>query len=257
MLMSGIVLILLVFFVSCGINNLRNTEVLQQRIRNSNKVVCIYLDGGGWVGSTTTKKTAIIDASKVLKMQRKSKDIPYFIYDIDIKSKKIYCIEFVDKNEEEKNGVYEKKYDDMRLIIKKMRGNKSNTGMYYKYGRFVETNDSIFFYDVVVDYFGILLPDTVGFKKGNITAFLDRNDFVIKFDNEIYSTYPLWEEFRTKLRNGIAVDMGYSEEVLNTNLFELPAFSTLYKFNIVMRPATFSGYHVISDYGIFKNIYPR
>jgi hypothetical protein len=231
-------------------NNL--SLLLRQRIPNSSKIIYAYSYAGKYAWSSAAQGQVILDSTEVFTWEKSRNKFPFHIIDVDVKANELYCIKFVDfnGNENGRKEKYQKKYQGMNLIIKDQffkRG--SNMNFIYKYGNFHETLDSIFFEDLSVD-FGIILPRTTGFKKGHFTVIEDSCGYVTEFNNKIISSYSLWEKFRVQ----DSVDMTDTENFLHTNLYDLPALSVIYEFDITLVPDSTSKKKSVSDYGIFKKV---
>lgn len=210
----------------------------------------MYSYSGKYAWSIADQGQVILDSTEVFTWEKSKRKLPFYITSIDVKANKLDCIKFVDFNGSGRKEKYQKEYEGMSLIIKDQFFKQgSNMNFIYKYGNFYETLDSIFFEDLSVD-FGIVLPSTTGFKKGHFTVIEDSCGYVTEFNNKIISSYPLWEKFRTQ----DSIDMTNAENFLPTNLYDLPALSVLYEFDITLIPNKMSKKKRVSDYGIFKKV---
>jgi hypothetical protein len=219
-----------------------------QRIPSSSKVIYVYSYDGKYAWSSAEHGKVILDSTEVFTWKKSRNKLPLFI--MDIKGNEFHCIKFIDPKKNGKKEKYQKKYDGIKLIVKDVFSIEgSNMNFFYKYGNFYETTDSIFFENLSVD-FGILLPSTTGFKKGDIIAIEDSCGYVTNFFIEVISTYPLYEKFRRQ----DTINMADTENFLYINFDDLPALSSIYEFNITLTPDSASIRQKVSDYGIFKNV---
>lgn len=226
--------------------------LLRQRIPNSSKVIYKYSYAGEYAWSSSDDGQIILDSTEVFTWEKSRNKLPFHITDIDVQSNEIYCINFVSQDDGGRKEVYQKKYGEMKLNIKDQFKRGTRMGFFYKYGDFEETRDSIFFENLSVDL-GILLPNRVGFKKGNFTVTEDSCGYVTRFENQIISLYPIWEKFQTQ----DTIDMAYTDSFLGTNRYDLPALSVIYTFNIQLKPDSTSKKRKVSDFGVFKKIVLR
>jgi hypothetical protein len=227
-------------------------SLCRQRIPNSSKVIYTFSYEGWYAWSSSDNGKVILDSTEVFTWEKSRNKLPFYITSIDMDLKQINGIEFIEPELSNVKGTYKIPYGDMEIVVKQYispRG--SDMGLSYRYKNFYESQDSIFFENLMIDGFGLNVHSPIGFKKGIFTAEEDSCGYVNRFNFSIISQYPLWERMRSK---SDAIDIRDSKELFGRNQIDLPPLSTVYLFNIVIIPDSTSKKQKVSDYGVYKRI---
>lgn len=249
---------LFIITISCDVKKETPKEtrvdiLYQMKIPKSSKVIYQYTDFGEYAFSSWNSRRVILDSTVAFKVDSKTV-IPFYITKFDLKSNRIEGIEFVDVNDNNtEKEITETLINGITCYIKKYRYKKgSDLGFFYKYRNFTETQDSLFFENLVVDGFGVNFPNIFGFIKGNITAETDSLGFVNEINIETFNEYPLWEMMS---KNPMRIDFISGEkkftEKTQTDLLPL---SLVYQYKMSFKPDSLSKKQKISNYGIYKRI---
>jgi hypothetical protein len=255
--MKELVLIFIaIICFACNTNNTNNNRtpesLYRQRIPNSSKVIYQFSYAGSFVTSSSDNGKVILDSTEVFTWEKSRNKLPFYIASIDMDLKQINGIEFIEPEVTNVKGTYKIPYGDMEIAIKQYTSKRgSGMGLFYRYENFYETQDSIFFENLVIDGFGLNVSSPIGFRKGIFTVKEDGCGYVNKFEFSIISQYPLWERMKSK---SDTIDIRDSKDLFGRNQIDLPPLSTVYLFNIEIIPDSTSKKQKVSDYGVYKRI---
>lgn len=177
-------IIILTFLTSC--NNYTDTKsdrpqsLYRQRIANSSLVIYDFSFAGGFVTSSDYTGFAILD-STISFTNDKTKELPctYFLTRPTSSGFKMIDINYGQNPRTKKDTlmtpskIYSKKINKVQIDVTEYDDTygsaATSTGlMEYEFDRFMETVDSVTFYNVTKKFSGRKFPSTVSFIKGNI-----------------------------------------------------------------------------------------
>jgi hypothetical protein len=255
---NNLLIFLATICFACNINkpatdNDRTLESLyRQRIPNSSKVIYAFSYAGAYAWSSSDNGQVILDSTEVFSWEKSRNKLPFYITSIDIDSKKINGIEFIEPEVSNVKGTYKIPYDEMEIVVKQYTSKRgSDMGLFYRYKNFYENQDSIIFENLEIDGFGVNVPSPIGFQKGIFTVTEDSCGYVNKFNFDVISQYPLWERMSSK---SDTIDISDSKYLFGCNQIDLPPFSNVYIFHIALIPDSTSEKQKVSDYGVYKRI---